>query len=184
MGKRYKETRYPPKEFSKYYWCPECGKLVKANMESINFSIDYDEDIIVHSADIDFNIVCLKCDGYMIPIDYLLGKQIKRLNELGAETVYCCSGHLTWYRDISTNRYNYNITLPYICFYHDTANKQVKDIVKGLLSLQEYMFIDYSEDAYKWRIGVSNCDKPNFNNMRTGFIRFINELIDILEGEG
>ena len=88
--------RIPPKEYINSYWCPDCGKLVNITYHnsSIKFEIECDEDIELVTASVDFDIVCNNCDSYMIPIDYLISKQIKALNDMGCKTMYCCAGHL------------------------------------------------------------------------------------------
>lgn len=174
-----KERRITPKEYINSYWCPECGNLINIGLSnSIEFNIEYEEDVEIDAASVDFYIICSKCDSYMLQIDYLISKQIKELNDIGYNTAYCCSGHLNTAPDLSSiNVYKHTIELPYISFYNNSQNDYAKHIVKRLLTLQEFGFIEFEENDETWVVrGIVN-DIEHFSDVRDGFIRFINILI-------
>lgn len=181
--------RIQPKEFRKSYWCPDCGKLVNTTCgRAITYELEYeDDDIEFTTADIDLYIVCTKCDSYMLPIDYLISKQIKKLNDIGYATMYCCAGHLNCVPNINSEKeeiYSYNIECPYIAFANIPENEHCKYVVKGLLTLQEFGFIELEEGINDeiWSIRAKVDLISTFSDVRNGFINFVNILILNLDG--
>lgn len=181
--------RIHPKEYTNSYWCPECGKLVNVsyNHPSIPFDIEYDGNIELVSANIDFYIICSDCDSYMLPIDYLISKQIKKLNEMGCKTMYCCAGHLNMAPNLdksSKDAYKYSIDTSYISFANIPENEYCKFIVKRLLSLREFGFITIEEDDEEiWTIRAQTDIIGGFSDVRQGFINFINSVIINMDKE-
>lgn len=177
MQQKY-EGAIHPKEFINSYWCPECGNTVNIHTNRfIKFELEYEQDVEVQCANVDFNVLCTKCDGYMIPIDNLLINHIKTLNANGITTMHCCAGHLNMYYSIREHSYRYYIDVPYISFANITMNNNAKDIAKCLLSMQEYGFIEYEEDFEKWTIRAKPCEIKHFSDIRNGFINMVSELV-------
>lgn len=177
-----KVGRIHPKEFTNSYWCPECGKLVHATCgQLIRYELEYEGEIEFASANIDLDILCSKCDSYMLPIDYLISKQIKALNDMGFKTMYCCAGHLNCVPNLNTSEkevYKYNINSSYISFANIPENEYCKFVVKRLLSLQEFGFITLEEDMDEiWTIRAQSELVKTFSDVRNGFIRFVDSLI-------
>lgn len=177
----------PPKEFTNSYWCPDCGKLAHVTSGSfIKFDLESEGEIEITSANIDFNIVCTKCDSYMLPIDYLISKQIKKLNKIGIQTAYCCAGHLNMAPDLTNAEiYKFSIDCPYISFVNTQENERCKLTVKRLLLLQEFGFIsieDYNKETWVIRASVNSIE--TFSDVQKGFINFVDCLITYLDDAG
>lgn len=171
-----------PKEFVTSYWCPECGKLIDVSSgRLIPYEFDHDGGIEMVSASIDFHFNCTDCDSYMLPIDYLISKQIKILNDMGYVTSYCCAGHLNQAPKLNSGilvDYVYTINSSYISFANIPENEHCKDVVKRLLTLQEFGFVKLEEDMEEtWTIRAEGDLVDTFSDVRNGFIRFVNSLI-------
>ena len=184
-----KVGRITPKEFRTSYWCPDCGKLVHATCtHSIPYELEYDDEIEFISASVDLTILCSKCDSCMLPIDYLISRQIKALNDMGFKTMYCCAGHLNCVPNLNTKErevYKYNIESSYISFTNIPENEYCKFVVKRLLSLQEFGFITLEEDMEEiWTIRAQEDLIKTFSDVRNGFINFVNSLIINLDRDG
>lgn len=182
------------------YFCPECFNKVDIDTQDkcshlgvhVNST---SKNIAIARANIEFDVICCECDGFMIQCDSDIIDRIIKLNNLGIETMYCCEGHINTIEKPFTftkqfqDDYNYHINLPYIGFSIEIS-ENIMDYIDKLLSFQEYGFIEFEATEYMYVLrGKFDSDKydkhyemeADFELMRNNFLRFIDEIINILE---
>ena len=189
------------KDYERSYFCPECWTVTHISAQDTDityipsFVDSTSKNIAIARCNINFDILCVECDGFMIECDSGIVDRIVELNKLGVQTMYCCEGHLNniekpfGFTKQFPIKYNHSVNLPYIGFSIEVS-ENIMESIEGLLSFQEYNFIEFeaTEHMYvlrgKFDIDAYENDhemKKDFTIMKTNFLRFVDELIELLK---
>lgn len=188
-------------EFKRSYFCPECWNVTHISAQDLDISYipsyvnSTSKNIAIAKSTIEFDVICAECDSFMIQCDSEIIDRIVKLNALGIETMYCCEGHIHniekpfGFTKKFPNSYNHHISLPYVGFSIEIS-EHIIECIEGLLSFQEYNFIEFEAMEHMYVVrGTFDSDVYNrdhemikdFAIMKANFLRFIDELIDVLE---
>lgn len=183
------------RDTKKVYWCEECGNIGHISITSrpiLATEIEFDSSVEVTDPIVEYHVLCKECDSYMVELDYDIAGRIKKLNDMGIRTMYCCQGH---YRKINQlvfpktlNGYsslNY-VDHPYIQFIikNDTL-LCIMDMIEELKKSDKYSDIYtevYTENegvVFIIRVDIPDIDEDIFNSRYNQFMQFIDEFIEM-----
>lgn len=181
------------------YICPECWNKVQILPDELFGYLamtlrSTTPNIQLVKTKIHYDVLCSECDGFMFECDDTIADRIIELNKLGINTNFCCEGHYTPLSKPFTfnkrlNIYKHWVENPYIAFDIDITENAM-DRIEGLLNFQEYKFIKFEagEDQYILRAKFEFDDKETvkdistrFDDVKFNFLRFIDELIELLK---
>lgn len=183
------------RDTKKAYWCEECGNIGYISITSrpiLHTEIEFDSSVEVTDPIVEYHVLCKECDSYMVELDYDISDRIKKLNDMGIRTMYCCQGH---YR--KTNQLVFPKTLngysslnyvdhPYIQFIikNDTLLR-IMDMIEELKKSDKYNDIYtevYTENegvVFIIRVYMPDIDEDIFNSRYNQFMQFIDEFIEM-----
>ena len=183
------------RDTKKAYWCEECGNIGHISITSrpiLSTEIEFDSSVEVTDPIVEYHVLCKECNSYMVELDYDIAGRIKRLNDMGIRTMYCCQGH---YR--KTNQLVFPKTLngysslnyvdhPYIQFIiKNDTRLRIMDMIEELKKSDKYNDIYtevYTENEgviFIIRVDIPDIDEDIFNSRYNQFMQFIDEFIEM-----
>ena len=196
----------PIRDTKKYYYCPECGNIGCIETDThwsermIEQHGNFTSSVVVHEPIITNSVKCVECDDYMVELDADIALSIKKMNDLGIVTTYCCQGHYVnehFFRlpNKSDGEDNYcvdhHIDLSYVSFFaNNRDNEELVNIVADIaVNTDKYPHIrvDYIDEYHNPSpifdmiyicTDVDEISEEAFNASKTEFIEFLGELIE------
>lgn len=182
------------RDTKKVYWCEECGNIGHISITSrpiLATEIEFDNSVEVTDPIVKYEVVCKECDSYMVELDCDIADRIKKLNDMGIMTMYCCQGHYRKSHQLSfpktSNGYssiNY-VEHPYIQFMiNDYTVSLVEEIIEELnrsgryddISIEKYTDMGF---VFIIRVDMPDIDEDIFNSRYNQFMQFIDEFIEM-----
>ena len=177
------------------YYCLNCGNFgfvelalpVSNNLPRVTGS--FAKPIYISEVCVRNYVRCVDCNEYMVDLDYDIADKIKKLNDIGVKTIYCCQGHIdteylidpAYSSHIGDERH---ASCPYIEFYankHD--NEDLINIAYDLVSKYDHLKIAFMNPDHEESDGYSRiCIYGEINNITEDELSIVQkEFMDFLD---